>query len=97
MKSECIFGKYQLLIRCENTRLISSNTNRQRITGFNDIREVVVSPAYRAMRELHPYVKDIGLVPFSYYDAVEGAREISKDILGLAGRVIRALQESLKF
>jgi hypothetical protein len=64
---------------------------------FNDIREVVVSPAYRAMRELQPYVKDIGLVPLSYYDAVEGAREISKDILGLAGRVIRALQESLKF
>jgi hypothetical protein len=62
---------------------------------FNGIREVVGSPAYHAMRELHLVVKDVAVVPSGYYDAVEGASEISKTILDLAGRTMAVLQDSI--
>jgi hypothetical protein len=63
---------------------------------FNDIREVVVSPAYHRMRELHIVVKDAALVPLSHYDdRVEGAEEVSKTILDLTRRVTDTLQKSL--
>lgn len=64
---------------------------------FNDIREVVVSPVYGKMRELHIVVKDVAFVPVSHYDAVEGAEEVSKNILDLTRRTIGLLQESLSF
>jgi hypothetical protein len=64
---------------------------------FNDIREVVVSPVYRAMRELHPVLKDVALGPVSLDDAIEGAGEVSKTISDLTRRVISVLQESLSF
>jgi len=65
--------------------------------AFNDIRDVIVSPVYRKMRELHVVVKDVALVPLSHYDAVEGAEEVSKSILDLTERIIGVLQESLGF
>jgi len=61
---------------------------------FEDIREVCYSPVYRDMCKLQLVVKDEALVQLSYYNAVEGAREISKDILDLAKRVVNVLQES---
>jgi hypothetical protein len=64
---------------------------------FNEIRELVFSPAYRAMRELHVVIKDVALVPSSYYDAVEGGREISENIQDLSRRVISVLQEAINF
>ncbi|KAJ4320951.1 hypothetical protein N0V94_003127 [Neodidymelliopsis sp. IMI 364377] len=62
---------------------------------FNDIREVLVSPVYRAMRESQIAVKDVANVAPGYYDAVEGAEDVSKNILDLTGRIMRVLQESL--
>ena len=62
---------------------------------FNDIREVVVSLAYRRMRELHIVVKDAALVPLSHYDRVEGAKEVSETILDLTRRITDTLQKSL--
>jgi hypothetical protein len=62
---------------------------------FNDTRELVISPAYRAMRELHFVVKDAEIVPRSYHDAVEGTRKISEDVLDLAKRVVYVLQDSI--
>jgi hypothetical protein len=62
---------------------------------YNDIREVVFSPGYRAMRELHLVIRDVALVPPSYYSAVEGATEISENVLELAKRIIRLLQEGV--
>jgi hypothetical protein len=62
---------------------------------FNDIREVLVSPVYRAMRESQIAVKDPVNVAPGHYDAVEGAEDISKNILDLTRRVMRVLQESL--
>ena len=64
---------------------------------FNDIREVVVSPVYCKMRRLHIVVKDVAFVPPSYYDAVEGAEEVSKTILDLTRRIMGVLSESLGF
>jgi hypothetical protein len=62
---------------------------------FNDIREVLFSPVYHGMRELHNMVGHIALVPPSYYEAVEPAREMIKHISGLALRVTHVLEESL--
>jgi hypothetical protein len=39
----------------------------------------------------------VGLVPSSYYDAIEGAREVRENILDLAKRVITVLQERIDF
>jgi len=62
---------------------------------YNDIREVVVSPAYTSMREMRMAVKDPSLVPSSYYDAVEGAAGVCSTILDLTRRIMDVLQESL--
>jgi len=64
---------------------------------FNDIREVMVSPVYCTMRELHIVVKDVTLVALSHYDAVKGAKEVSETILDLTRRVMDVLQEALRF
>jgi hypothetical protein len=62
---------------------------------FNDIREVVASPVYRTMRELHIVVKDGTLIPPSPYHEVEGAGEIRATILEITRRIMGVLQESL--
>jgi hypothetical protein len=62
---------------------------------FNDVREIVFSPTYRTMCEMYLVIKDVALVPTSYYDAVEGAREISEDVIDLVKRVIDLLQENV--
>ena len=64
---------------------------------FNDIREVMASPVYRRMCELNFAIKDIALVPPSYYDAIDGAGEVSKSILDLARRTVAMLQASVNF
>jgi hypothetical protein len=60
---------------------------------YNDIREIVLSPIYRAMRELQLIIRDVELVPPSYYSAVEGARKFSASVLDLANRVIKLFEE----
>jgi len=62
---------------------------------FNDIREVVVSPAYRTIRELHIVVKDVALVPLPDYNAMEDVAEVVETILDLSRRVMGVLQENL--
>jgi hypothetical protein len=62
---------------------------------FNDIREIAFSPAYRSMCEHNLLIKDETLVPHSYYDAVDGAKETCEDILDLVKRVLDVLQESI--
>ncbi|XPS96714.1 hypothetical protein M3J09_005973 [Ascochyta lentis] len=62
---------------------------------FNDIREVLVSPVYRAMREAHMIVRDASSVPSGYYDAIDGSEAVSKNMLDLTKRVMAVLQESL--
>ena len=64
---------------------------------FNDIREIVVSLVYHRMRQLHIVVKDVALVPPSHHGAVEGAGEVSKNIVELIRRMMDVLQESLSF
>jgi len=62
---------------------------------YNDIREVVLSPAYSTMRELHLVVKDPAVMPCSYYDKVEDAAQASSTILDLTKRIMDILRESL--
>ena len=62
---------------------------------FNDIREVTVSPVYRAMREMGIVVKERALVPFSH--SVKGAEEVSRAILGITRSSMGMLQETLIF
>jgi hypothetical protein len=62
---------------------------------FNEIREIVISPIYRTMRDSRLVIKDVAVVPASYYDAIEGARDVSQDVLDLARRVVLVLQESI--
>jgi hypothetical protein len=64
-------------------------------TIFNDIREIVVSPVYRTMREMHIVIKDVALVPLSHNQAVEGAEEVSKAIVDITRSSMGVLQESL--
>lgn len=62
---------------------------------YNDIREILVSPVYRTMREAHLVVRDTAVVPPGYYHAVEGAEEVSKIMLDLTRRIMGILRESL--
>jgi hypothetical protein len=62
---------------------------------FNDIREILVSPVYRTMREMHIVVKDVALVPLLHYSAVEGAEEVSKTILDITRSSMGVLQGSI--
>jgi hypothetical protein len=62
---------------------------------YDDIREAVVSPVYRRMRESRLAVKNVALVPSSHYDSVAGAMNANSTLLGLTERVVRILQESL--
>jgi hypothetical protein len=64
---------------------------------YNDIREVVVSPVYHKMRELHIVVRDAAYLPPSHYDNVEGAEEVSKTVLDLTRRITDTLRERLNF
>lgn len=64
---------------------------------YNDIREVVVSPVYRKMRESHIVVKDAAYLSPSHYDSVEGAEEVSNTILDLTRRITDTLRERLNF
>jgi hypothetical protein len=68
---------------------------------FNDIREILVSPVYSTMRELHINVADVALKSLSHHgvteDAIEVAIEVSKTILDLTRRIMDILQESLRF
>jgi hypothetical protein len=62
---------------------------------YNDIREVVLSPAYSAMRELRLVVKNPAVMPRSYYDGFEDAAEASSTILDLTRRVMDVLRDGL--
>jgi hypothetical protein len=64
---------------------------------YNDIREVMVSPVYRKMRELHIVMTDAAYLPPSHHDSVEGAEEVSKTILDLTRRITDTLRERLNF
>jgi hypothetical protein len=65
-------------------------------TTFNDIREIVVSPVYRMMREMNMAIKDVAFTSPSHYDAIEGAEEVSKTILDIIRSSMEVLQETLK-
>jgi hypothetical protein len=60
---------------------------------FNDIRETAFSPAYQTIQKSLPDNRNLALVPASYYDAIEGAREVRENILGLVNCIIGVLQE----
>jgi hypothetical protein len=47
------------------------------------------------MCEMNLAIKDEAFVPSNYYDAVDGGKETSEDVLDLAKRVLDALQESI--
>src|SRR4051812_20133980 len=53
------------LCSCDNPMARKLYTPLQIV--FNDIREVMVSPVYRRMRELRIFVKDAALVPQPHY------------------------------
>jgi hypothetical protein len=62
---------------------------------FNDIKEIVVSPVYRTMREMHIVVQDVALVPLLHYHAIEGAEELSKTIVDITRSSMDLLQERI--
>jgi hypothetical protein len=62
---------------------------------FNDIKEIVVLPVYRTMREMHVVVQDVALMPLSHYYAIKGADEVSKTILDITRSSIDLLQERI--
>jgi hypothetical protein len=78
-----------------------SSTGRKLFTTlqmiFNDIREIVISPVYRAMCELHLVINDMALLSPLYYDEVDGAKDVCEDVLELAKRVINLLQDNMDF
>jgi hypothetical protein len=62
----------------------------------NAIREIILSPVYRKMREMHIVVQDVPLVPLSHYYAIEGAEEVSKTILDITRSSMDLLQERIR-
>jgi hypothetical protein len=62
---------------------------------FNDTREIISSPIYRAMREMHIIVKDVALMPLSHHHMIEGAEDVSKTILDITRSSMRVLQERI--
>jgi hypothetical protein len=62
---------------------------------YDDIREVVVSPIYRTMCELHVTIRGAVLVQLSHCYAVKGVEEASKTILDIARSSIGVLQERI--
>ena len=62
---------------------------------YNDIREAMVSPVYREMRDSRVILKDVDLVPSSYAESVVGAVTVRRTMLDLTERVLRVLVQSL--
>jgi hypothetical protein len=62
---------------------------------YNDLRESVSSPIYRSMRDMGILVKDTALVSTSYYDGVEGAAEVSENMVNTTRRLMAVFHESL--
>jgi len=77
----------------------NSNTARTLYTIlqliFNDIREVIVTPTYRAMRELHLTVTDEVPVSHSHPNATEEMKEMNQSIRDIAERIILVLKDRL--
>jgi hypothetical protein len=64
---------------------------------YNDIREALVSPAYREMCQTGTLVRDAALVPRSEFGSVEGTMDISRTMVDLNERILKVLCESLNF
>ncbi|KAF2424432.1 hypothetical protein EJ08DRAFT_700788 [Tothia fuscella] len=64
---------------------------------FSDIREILYSPAYQAMKEKQLHFKDAAFTPEAFHDEMldEGEGEVFKDALEVAKRVLDLLQESM--
>jgi hypothetical protein len=62
---------------------------------YDDLRESVSSPIYCSMKDMGILVQDRALVSASYYDAVEGAAEVSENIVNTTRRLMGVFQESL--
>jgi hypothetical protein len=60
---------------------------------FNDIREVLVSPVYRRMRDLRITINETAHIQPSHYDPVDGAEDVSKSILDSVRLVMNLLVE----
>ncbi|KAL6706053.1 hypothetical protein ACN47E_006155 [Coniothyrium glycines] len=86
-----------ILSLCSSGNSVARNLYTSLQIIFNDIREVLVSPVYRAMREQRPGVRNIALVAPSHFGDIDGAEEIGKAILDLTRRTIGVLEEALVF
>jgi hypothetical protein len=62
---------------------------------YNDVREIVLSPTYRSMRDLNLVAHNVSQVADSYFDAIPGSRQTSTDIRDVAMRAILVLQDKL--
>jgi hypothetical protein len=62
---------------------------------YNDIREAMVSPAYRQMRETGTVVRDAVLLSPSELDSVVGEVDMSRTMVDLNERIVHVLCESL--
>ncbi|KAF2446652.1 hypothetical protein P171DRAFT_472109 [Karstenula rhodostoma CBS 690.94] len=82
-------------LSCDNATARKLYTPLQII--FNDIREVMVSPVYREMREMHTVVRNVALMPLSQDDAIEGVGEVCRTISDTTRRVMDILQQGLNW
>jgi hypothetical protein len=91
----CTASHLTLLSLCSYDNVMARKLYVRLQIIFNDIKEIVVSPVYRTMREMHVVVQDVALVPLSHYYAVEGADEVSKAILDITRSSMDLLQERI--
>jgi hypothetical protein len=83
---------------CSYTNDIARKLYLQLQVVFNEIREVVVSPGYHAIRELHSAANDdVEQAPLLQYAGVDGAEEVVNPVLDLTRRITDILQENLSF
>jgi hypothetical protein len=72
---------------------MAKKLHSQLLIMFNDIREVIMSPVYRAMLERGVTTEDRAFGSFSQYDTAEGAEEISRAILEISRNSMAMLQD----
>lgn len=62
---------------------------------YNDIRDLVLSPVYRAMRDLQYLEFGTAPVPQSYFDAFPGSHEVLESVRDVTERAISLLADKL--
>jgi hypothetical protein len=78
---------------CSFDNTMAKKLHSQLLIMFNDIREVIMSPVYRAMLGRGITIEGRAVGSFSHYNTAEGAEEMSRAILEISRNSMALLQD----